>query len=296
MITDLSKEIKAILYDRAKSPLFGAFILSWVAWNFFPLISIFSSLTFDQKQFYWYAHYSANNPFLFLFLYPLLSALAFLLIYPYPARWVFRYTKQHHAKLKEIQQRIEDVTPLTQDEANALRKTALETQLSLQKQIRELLDQAKEHRKANEELTETVERLQFQLKQLQLPEAATQPDDTTARKVERPIAEEQETVANTPTVTPSLVTITEDQAKRMTEAFGPQPSMHLIFAAMAKLGGRSDYRQIAEVTQLNPIEVRHYCGQLENMKLIWAFSDNEVNLSPEGERLAIKLGLTSKIT
>lgn len=33
MLDDLTKEIKAQLYERVKSPLFGAFALSWAAWN-----------------------------------------------------------------------------------------------------------------------------------------------------------------------------------------------------------------------------------------------------------------------
>lgn len=46
MVEEINNSIKATLYERTKSPLFGAFIFSWCIWNWQPIYYI---LTVDSK-------------------------------------------------------------------------------------------------------------------------------------------------------------------------------------------------------------------------------------------------------
>jgi hypothetical protein len=46
---DIIKSIKAFLYDRSSSPLFGAFIISWMAWNYRLLMLVLSDTEIDKK-------------------------------------------------------------------------------------------------------------------------------------------------------------------------------------------------------------------------------------------------------
>lgn len=46
---DILKSIKAFLYERSVSPLFGAFSLAWAIWNFRVIIIIFSGSDFENK-------------------------------------------------------------------------------------------------------------------------------------------------------------------------------------------------------------------------------------------------------
>lgn len=124
MIDDISNSIKAELYGRTASPLFGAFFLSWSVWNWKFWLVVFSGLeivekiTFIDGQLYsgfW-------QPVFFLFLGPLSTALLYIYAYPIPARFVYRHSGQQQKELRKIKVEIEDETPLSQDEHNRLRQ------------------------------------------------------------------------------------------------------------------------------------------------------------------------------
>lgn len=136
MFDDLTKEIKAQLYERAKSPLTGAFLLSWCAWNFHPVAIFFSSLSYDEKVSHWHAYYSGDwDSLLFGFIFPFVTSALFILLYPFPAKWAYHYWHWQHTKIKKIQQRLEDETPLTQEEANELRKSSILELSRLQQEL-----------------------------------------------------------------------------------------------------------------------------------------------------------------
>lgn len=49
MIEDITNSVKAELYGRAVSPLFGAFFLSWAVWNWKFWLVVFSSMEVSEK-------------------------------------------------------------------------------------------------------------------------------------------------------------------------------------------------------------------------------------------------------
>lgn len=123
MIDDIIKDFKASLYERTASPLFVTFIASWVVWNYKLLIVILSGAELDAKL----AKLSESIPpdlyqQIFQFAVgPLIAAFAYLLLYPIPSRWIYRYWQSQQKKLKETRQQIEDETPLTREEARQIR-------------------------------------------------------------------------------------------------------------------------------------------------------------------------------
>lgn len=150
MLDDLTKEIKAQLYERVKSPLFGAFALSWVAWNYRALLAVASKMSFQETLAYLDSVYPSGwEKLAFGLGAPLLTAVVFLLVYPYPARWMYRYWASQHKELKKVQQQIEDDTPMTQEEARALRKASLT-------QVAELDAEISKQRLINKELNERL--------------------------------------------------------------------------------------------------------------------------------------------
>lgn len=154
MLDDLTKEIKAQLYERVKSPLFGAFALSWVAWNYRALLAVISDMPFKDRMVYLDGLYpSLEDQFLHCLWWPLLTATLFLLAYPWPARGMYWYWAWQQKELKKVQQGIEDETPITQEEANALRKEGLA-------QAKEYKTQLKEFAASNKELEERIKLLQ----------------------------------------------------------------------------------------------------------------------------------------
>jgi hypothetical protein len=130
MLSDLAKTVKAQLYERVSSPLLGAFAISWVAWNYRFIFVLISSMPVAER----FAYIDSNifdsyqNIFLHGTLYPLLTTLSLIFIYPVPAKFVYEYWRKRQRELKEIQQRIDDETPLTREEARELRHETLKCQ------------------------------------------------------------------------------------------------------------------------------------------------------------------------
>ncbi|WP_227815639.1 hypothetical protein [Nitrogeniibacter aestuarii] len=137
MIKDIINSIKVQLYERATSPLLGAFIISWAIWNYRFLLVIGSSIPITEKL-------SIIDSIIFCSpetyymrgaIYPLVTALAFIFLYPYPARWVYGYSRHRQRELKELRQQIDDETPLTKEESREIRREALNIERNLQSEI-----------------------------------------------------------------------------------------------------------------------------------------------------------------
>lgn len=138
MIDDMGKTIKAILYDRVTSPLFGAFILSWCGWNW-RLILLFltgSSTTVIQKFEYVDSQIYPNIDAVFIrgFLLPAATTVFFIYIYPWFARKVYGYSREQQNKLKNIQLEKDGETPLTKEEAKKVTNQALLSELRYQEE------------------------------------------------------------------------------------------------------------------------------------------------------------------
>ncbi len=89
MINDIKKSIKATLYERTASPFYGAFIISWVVWNWkiiYLTLFVSEKILQQSKLECIDSHYQNYRKLLF---FPLLSALFFTLNMPYMTNWIF---------------------------------------------------------------------------------------------------------------------------------------------------------------------------------------------------------------
>lgn len=68
-------------------------------------------------------------------IFPLLSALFIIFIYPIPAKYVYQYWRKQQRDLKEIQQKIDDETPLSKEDARRIRREALKASIEFDKEI-----------------------------------------------------------------------------------------------------------------------------------------------------------------
>lgn len=124
MVEDAIKSIKAILYERATSPLLGAFFASWLVSNYKLVLVLFSSMevtrkfTFIENELYPTIFCSVWH----LLVLPATGAIFLIFVYPFPAKYVYEFWRKQQKQLKEIKQRIEDETPLTIEESRELRK------------------------------------------------------------------------------------------------------------------------------------------------------------------------------
>lgn len=144
MLDDLTKSIKAQLYERASSPLLASFGIAWLGWNYRFVIVLLTSGSYSEKFTYIDANIFPSWQQILLngALYPMVTALLMLFVYPHPAKFVYRYWRERQRELKEIQKQIDDETPLTREEAKQIRQAALKASLDheteMQKQSNEI--------------------------------------------------------------------------------------------------------------------------------------------------------------
>src|SRR6266851_7214692 len=150
MLNDVITTIKAQLYDRAVSPLFGAFALSWVGWNYRFIAVLLYSIPINEK-------FNFIDKVLFPdfwtivtrgIIYPLLTTAFNIYVYPWPAKKVFEYWRNRQKELNEIRQKIEDETPLTKEEARQIRQ---EVRLARDEFDREIIARDTEIKRLKEE-------------------------------------------------------------------------------------------------------------------------------------------------
>jgi hypothetical protein len=135
----LLDSVKSAVTDRAISPLFGSFALSWGLWNYRFLLALFSELELNEKLKFIDSVLFKNPEDCLLrgILYPLLTTGFVIFVYPYPAKWTFQFWRARQRELRMIRQKIDEETPLTIEESRELRKQMAEQRLDHEKQLRQ---------------------------------------------------------------------------------------------------------------------------------------------------------------
>jgi predicted transcriptional regulator len=123
MLQDFTKNVITNLTQRIASPLSSSFIVAWMLWNYKFIVILFSnnsiSTTFsliDKMVFPTYSAVVTNG-----IVCPLLTTIAYIFVYPYPARFVYRFTRERQREISLIRQEIDDETPLTNSESRELK-------------------------------------------------------------------------------------------------------------------------------------------------------------------------------
>lgn len=157
MLDEITKSIRAELYDRSVSPLMGSFIISWLLWNYKFVLLFFSELAIDEKFKSFDKLYSGyeTEKILFWLIFPSITTIIYLYAYPILAKPVFEYSRKRQKELKEIKTKIEDETPLTIEESRDLRN-----------RFSELED---EYLKEIERKNREIDRLKSQIEETQKP-------------------------------------------------------------------------------------------------------------------------------
>lgn len=165
MIDELQKSIRATLHERTTSPLSGAFLVSWFIWNYRFILALFSGLPLKDKLYFieneLYSGWVHSG--LFLFVGPVVTTLIFLLLYPFPARWVYRFWRRRRKELLDIRREIEEETLLTQRESTAIRRRLIDIQSEYDREISRLSQENDDLKKALSEKNEALEQAEDRL-------------------------------------------------------------------------------------------------------------------------------------
>ena len=161
MIEDISKSIKANMYERASSPLFGAFAISWTIWNYKTVLAIFSSLKLKEKIAFIETEIYKDEWSWALdgAIFPLTSAVLFILIYPHPAKLLYRYWNNQQKALKKIKQQIEDDTPLTIEESRQIRRELFRLEIQHEDEMSRKNNEIERLKNSASDLNERIKQL-----------------------------------------------------------------------------------------------------------------------------------------
>lgn len=146
---DLFTSLKAYLYDRAASPLIGAFVLAWAVWNyrfFVVLLSpgipdpkskfqaideLFAMSTFEVKS----SSFTVSGELLNGVLIPTLLTLIYLFIYPFLAKPVYEHSLKKQKELRAIKQEQENQRLLSVEESRDIFRRLAQMQSKHQSEI-----------------------------------------------------------------------------------------------------------------------------------------------------------------
>ncbi len=148
--------VNEAIRQRLGNPLLGAFLIAWTGWNFRLIMTMLGDDQSREKIRYidtvlypGWIDWLTNGAIL-----PLISALVFVFTYPFVNRWLLAFYREQQKLTIERILEIEERTPLTQEDADALRKRIKIRELELTQKI---LDQSKEIEDLNAALRKSHE-------------------------------------------------------------------------------------------------------------------------------------------
>jgi len=152
MLKDVQNSIKAKLYDFTYSPFMSSMIISWIILNHKYILIYLASYDLDKKlslleKYDFTLHIPwFPIPYFFNIVLPILFGLFYTFLYPMASKKFYEHTLEKNKELKKIKQDIEDVTPVTQEEARTLRESITqltENKYALEKKLIESEDRYK---------------------------------------------------------------------------------------------------------------------------------------------------------
>ncbi|MFB2653443.1 hypothetical protein [Shewanella seohaensis] len=139
MFDQVSNTIKSVLNDRVSNPLTGSFLFSWCIWNYKILIILLSSMTPYEKNNAIDIYIGTSIPFLEWnetleywltngIVFPLLSALAYIYLYPRFSIKVYKHWLNDNKKLKELKTEVEGTILLSLEDSRKIQSAAYDNE------------------------------------------------------------------------------------------------------------------------------------------------------------------------
>jgi len=167
---DIFKSIKAYLYDRAASPLIGAFIVAWSVWNYRIGIIVFGGgdrpveEIFSQIDNLYATHQitafgislPVNGVFFHGAFVPTILTLIYIYVYPWISKPVYEHSLRKQKELREIKQESENNRLLSVEESRGIYRRLAELQAKHEEEI-------DTYEKQVASLNETIKQLEAEL-------------------------------------------------------------------------------------------------------------------------------------
>jgi len=281
-MNDILNSIKAHLYDRTASPLFGALVLSWAAVNYKFLFVLFSSGDIDKK-FNYISNTLYPDPYYYigyLFVLPLFITIIYIFVFPYPAEFVYEYSQNRQQRLNKIKQNIEDNKLLTIEQSRDIRRQIAEISMEYEQEISKKNEEISSFKDLVTKRDEEIQKLEaFEMTNKPKPETRTQTGD---KKKIKYIGEKEHEYSQDE-LADIIKTLSKDEIK------------------LLAIIGTSDTPDLSDILydlKLPNFKFTTYLERLEEKKLIiggWNTSQN-VYLSKNGRKLLMLIDEEHKST
>lgn len=166
MLDEAWKSIRDSLLSRAVNPLSGALIVSWAVWNHRLLLTLFLG---DHRLPFRFAYIDEvlypgwSEIILFNVVAPLVSALAYIYLLPWPSRKVLKFSLERKKDMLNDAKTIQGLQLMSLADADKLRREMAELEaasLVAQKQLQERIDRLKiAHEQSTQNLLKANERV-----------------------------------------------------------------------------------------------------------------------------------------
>jgi len=160
MLDEILKSARQQIVDRMSSPLLGSFAVAWCLWNYKFLVILFSaaSITKTFELIETVVFPDLSSILIRGLLLPTATAMTYIFLYPYPARFVFGFTQRRQREVNQLRQQIEDETLLTAEESRRIRNQVVATETSHRKEVDRLNEEVTRLRDALESATSSFEK------------------------------------------------------------------------------------------------------------------------------------------
>lgn len=155
MLDEILKSARQQIVDRLSSPLLGSFAVAWCLWNYKFLVILLSaaSVTKTFELIDTLVFPNLSSVLIRGFLLPAGTAMAYIFLYPYPARFVFGFTQRRQREVNQLRQQIEDETLLTAEESRRIRNQVVAIEAAHRKEVDRLNEEITKLRDALESAT-----------------------------------------------------------------------------------------------------------------------------------------------
>jgi len=140
---DIIDSVRAQIGDRLNSPLFGAFAISWFAWNHRLVFTLFSGLPI-QDRFDFIDRVLYPEPWSICLngvALPAVTAILFIYFFPVCSKVFYGYWLKKQLELKAQRDEIENSKLLTLEESRAIRMAMFKTRDEYEDRIKEQADE-----------------------------------------------------------------------------------------------------------------------------------------------------------
>lgn len=281
------KDFKFQISERLTNPLLGSFIASWFVWNWnLILVLLFGNGYTERLQVVQSVIDGSGAYYFQLWAYPLLSAGVFILVYPFVARMVYWYWENQQKKIKAMRQRIEDETPITQEEATRLRRFNRDRLRELEIQIEEWQRRYQEIQKRLADRDNDCEKLDS-VQESMIEEILN-------LKSKLPTADvfDGDSKLETSSSLPKIYAQFSEEALKVAQAalpFEDEQAFATLLAFVKAQGGTA--QDVAEAGDLNRIYVDYGIDRLMEKGILERGTAGRLRLSDRGKMLVVKSGL-----